>query len=82
MHLDCVIFLILSNIAYTKFSVGPFLKQFVDKITFDSISYGASKGEKAILDVFLSKAFLLPCVCIMNAQLSLRYDCPRQSFGF
>lgn len=32
---------------------NDFLKQFIDKITYDSISYGASKGGKAVLEVFL-----------------------------
>jgi len=31
---------------------NDFMKQFIDKITYDSISYGRSKGGKAILEVF------------------------------
>lgn len=32
---------------------NDFLKQFVDKITYDAIDYGARKGGKAVLEVFL-----------------------------
>lgn len=32
---------------------NDFLKQFVEKITYDSIDYGRSKGGKAMLEVFL-----------------------------
>lgn len=32
---------------------NDFLKQFIEKITYDSIDYGKRKGGKAVLDVFL-----------------------------
>ena len=32
---------------------NDFLKQFIDKITYDAIDYGKGKGGKAVLDVFL-----------------------------
>jgi DNA repair ATPase RecN len=32
---------------------NDFLKQFVDRITYDSINYGQRKGGKAVLEVFL-----------------------------
>ena len=32
---------------------NDFLKQFISKITYDSISYGQRRGGKAILEVFL-----------------------------
>ena len=32
---------------------NDFLKQFIDRITYDAIDYGRSKGGKVILEVFL-----------------------------
>jgi hypothetical protein len=32
---------------------NDFLKQFIDRITYDAINYGQSKGGKAVLEVFL-----------------------------
>lgn len=46
--IDCV-----KNPEISAKAKNDFLKQFIDKITYDTINYGQGKGGKAILEVFL-----------------------------
>lgn len=52
MHLNAMIDCVRNPDLSAK-DKNIFLKQFIEKITYDSIDYGRSKGGKAILEVFL-----------------------------